>query len=34
MGLVKAVLPVGRGWPDVFEDRSAAVFGKRELSWV
>jgi hypothetical protein len=28
MGLVKGVLLVGRGWPDVIEDRSAAVLGE------
>jgi hypothetical protein len=28
MGLVKGVLLVGRCWPDVIEDRSAAVLEK------
>jgi hypothetical protein len=28
MGLVKGVLFIGRGWPDVIEDRSAAVLGE------
>jgi hypothetical protein len=28
MGLVKGVLLVGRGWPDVIEDRSAPVLGE------
>ncbi|MET0836133.1 MAG: hypothetical protein ABWY95_10075 [Thermoleophilaceae bacterium] len=27
-GLGKEVLLVGRGWPDVIEDRSAAVLGE------
>jgi hypothetical protein len=31
-GLGKEVLLVGRGWPDVIEDRSVLCSGKRELS--